>query len=917
MKVRRMREGWMARSSASEERARSAPVHGLRHRSGGIGNATRFAFTILAPFALASSPRAQSICLESPIPSQLFYAGPQAVVGDLNGDGRPDIVIALGSSLDIEVLLNMGDGAFAPGSYLASSFFEPTALAIGDMDGDGHPDIVVTTSGSSSLSGGLSVLLNHGDGTFSSPVEHQANSESGVALADLDGDGHLDVVAIDGHNNQVAVWFNQGNGSLVSSAAYSMGPNLSSVAIGDVNGDGHPDLIATNNQSSGTVSVLLNDGHGFFFTTLASYGVGAHPRSVAIGDLNGDGHPELVTANNGSNTVSVLRNSGTGTFAAALSYGVDSGPISVAISDLNGDGHPDLVCANLTFSQDTVSVLFNPGDGTLAFVSQVPYTTGAGSASLAVGDLNEDGHPDLVVLGDSLLLLLNRGNGSFASVQYGAGSTPQSVAIGDLDGDGLADLVVADYGSNTVSVLRNQGDGAFPARVSYPTAVGPNSAAVADLDGDGHLDIVVANSSSNTVSVLLNQGSGTFASQVQYAVGQIPASVEVADLNGDGVPDIVTANQLNGTVSVLMNQGNGTFAAQAQYGAGGFPTAVAIGDLNGDGKRDLVVTNDSTGNVSVLLNLGNGTFASQALYTVGSSPASVAIGDLDGDGLPDLAVANFGSNSISILKNLGNGTFATQVTYATRAGPDSLAIADLDGDGHPDLVVTNAPRNSVQVLQNAGNGTFGGVLWCDTAGGPVSVAIGDLDGDGDPDVCVANRVANTVSVIRNCKLNGNPFCRGDGSIAPCPCGNSGTTGHGCQNSVGTGGAILSAVGSARLSQDGLRFTCSNELPTAFSVLLQGTVAISPAHYGDGLRCVGGTLKRLYKRSASGGVVVVPQTQSGDRSVSAQSAADGDTIPAGAMRYYQVFYRDPSATFCPSPLGSTFNVSNGLAVLWEP
>ena len=157
------------------------------------------------------------------------------------------------------------------------------------------------------------------------------------------------------------------------------------------------------------------------------------------------------------------------------------------------------------------------------------------------------------------------------------------------------------------------------------------------------------------------------------------------------------------------------------------------------------------------------------------------------------------------------------------------------------------------------------------------------------------------------------FCFGDGTGAACPCANSGAPGHGCENSSTTGGAILGASGTASLSADSVVLTSSGEKPTATSVLLSGTTTVNSLHYGDGLRCVGGTLKRLYTHNAVGGVVTMPQ--GADASVSARSTAIGDVIQLGATRVYQVYYRDPSATFCPTPSGSTFNISNAIAIAW--
>ena len=157
------------------------------------------------------------------------------------------------------------------------------------------------------------------------------------------------------------------------------------------------------------------------------------------------------------------------------------------------------------------------------------------------------------------------------------------------------------------------------------------------------------------------------------------------------------------------------------------------------------------------------------------------------------------------------------------------------------------------------------------------------------------------------------MCPGDGTVHPCPCGNTGLLRRGCENSAGTGGARLRAKGTRRLSEDTFVLTSTGELPTVLSVFFQGTASVAPLNYGDGLRCIGGTLKRLYVKNASGGVVVAPTGS--EPSVSARSSALGNPIPAGATRWYQVFHRDPSASFCPNPPGNTWNSSNGIQADW--
>src|SRR5262249_23262064 len=158
-------------------------------------------------------------------------------------------------------------------------------------------------------------------------------------------------------------------------------------------------------------------------------------------------------------------------------------------------------------------------------------------------------------------------SGTFASkVDYPVGQWPRSVLALDLNGDGKPDLAITNdlVGGfpGTVSVLLNNGSGAFAAKVDYPTGVHPLSVAAADLNGDGKPALAVANFCSDNVSVLLNNGSGTFAAKVDYATGSLPLSVAAADLNGDGKPDLAVANQGSNTLSVMFNNGNGTFAAK-------------------------------------------------------------------------------------------------------------------------------------------------------------------------------------------------------------------------------------------------------------------------------------------------------------------------------------------------------------------
>ncbi|HLG93272.1 MAG TPA: VCBS repeat-containing protein, partial [candidate division Zixibacteria bacterium] len=214
-------------------------------------------------------------------------------------------------------------------------------------------------------------------------------------------------------------------------------------------------------------------------------------------------------------------------------------------------------------------------------------------------------------------------------MSYDVGNTPASIVAADLDGDGRPDLVVANFGNGTVSVLRNHGDGTFASKVDYSIGLPfsyPKAVFAADFTGDGKPDVSVANSGTHTVRILKNNGDGTLSANVEYGTGDYPTSVIGTDLNGDGKPDLAVASTFN-TVSVLLNNGDGTFRAKVDYGTGIYPTSVIGADLDGDGKADLAVANSDDNTVSVLKNNGDGTFAAKVDYGTGSNPLSVFAAD--------------------------------------------------------------------------------------------------------------------------------------------------------------------------------------------------------------------------------------------------------------------------------------------------
>jgi hypothetical protein len=350
-----------------------------------------------------------------------------------------------------------------------------------------------------------------------------------------------------------------------------------------------------------------------------------------------------------------------------------------------------------------------------------------------------------------------------ASSPEAAGTYPASITAADLDGDGDADLAVANYGSNDVTILKNNGAGKFKQPASSPVAAGANpiSVAAADLDGDGDSDLAVANQFSNDVTILKNNGAGKFKQPAAgpVAAGDGPASVAAADLDGDGDSDLAVANNVSNDVTILKNNGAGKFKqpASSPVAAGSAPISIAAADLDatGDGDRDLAVANFGSNDVTILKNNGAGDFSQpgSSPEAVGANPISVAAADLDGDGDRDLAVANASSNEVMILQNAGAGDFSQPGSSPEAAGsyPISVAAADLDGDDDSDLAVANLGSNDVTILKNSGAGDFSQPGSSPEAAGttPYSIAAADLDGDGDRDLGVANFGSDDVTILKN------------------------------------------------------------------------------------------------------------------------------------------------------------------------
>ena len=504
-------------------------------------------------------------------------------------------------------------------------------------------------------------------------------------FGDVDGYQYLDVLANDSGGDAKALWsVDQSN--LLVETGIGQWVTLASGARVMITADGK--LAYDYSTINEDLIQSLGEGDEFSDTFHYSIRLGSGAISEASVSLTYVGENDAATIT-GDVAGTVVKAAGGVAFAPAALYTAGNyvSPNDLHLADVNGDGHLDILTADLWVSDSALSLLL--GDGAGGFGPRTIVANLYKPQEAVVADLNGDGNADVVATQgelNQLAILMGDGTGAFAppSLLATGMSFTNNVELADLDGDGDLDIVAVGHigGSiNRAHVWLNDGSGNFGASpaATYTVSASPDrpaSFSLADMDGDGDIDMVVGNIDSNTVSILRNNGDATFAPYTSYVIGGgYPNDVAVGDLNGDGMADVVTANVLSNTVSVLLNDGLGGLLAPATYATtGSQPAGVTLADLDGDGDLDIAVTNSLSSNLSVLTNDGNGSFGPATTFSVGTfGPQSIAAADLDGDGRIDLITAN------SVSDSLGNPNDKLSVLLNTSGGGGSATVAgDLD-----------------------------------------------------------------------------------------------------------------------------------------------------------------------------------------------------------------------------------------------
>jgi hypothetical protein len=363
----------------------------------------------------------------------------------------------------------------------------PTDVALVDLDGDGNLDVAVTDYGNPSAAddGGISILLGNGDGTFRVATSVPAGKNPiHIAAADFDNDGKQDlVISLLGDRPQngsgsVEILFGNGDGTFTRTASFSAGTAPFTVTVGDFNRDGKMDFAVTDVNTG--VYVFLGNSDGSFQKS-GPITAGKSPDAVAMGDVNGDGIMDLAVADLHDPAsidyggISILLGKGDGTFENPEYYRAALFPTSLAVGDVNGDGKPDIVASSFEaafgLEGSVLDVFLGNGDGT--FAADKSVRTGSGKyqsvfpLSVAIADFDSDGRPDVAeVLGPGVAIMRGNGNGTFQvlslsgpdqrqTLLFQPDKAPYKLAVGDLNGDGKPDIVVANQGSNSISVMIN------------------------------------------------------------------------------------------------------------------------------------------------------------------------------------------------------------------------------------------------------------------------------------------------------------------------------------------------------------------------------------------------------------------------------------------------------------------------------
>ena len=679
-----------------------------------------------------------------PIPRVVMTERPRAIAkGDLNGDGWIDIVgvtypfgaagLQKGA---IELFLGRGGGVFEPSATVQGSDFGQLAVDLADMNGDGWLDVVTIGPRNDVI-----VLLGDGAGGILAKIpDTTLGLAVGAAVGDLDGDGIPDVAVIGsiGTSFGITLLFGAGDGSFATRVGHAIAFSpYGSIELEDLDGDGNLDVVF---EGGSAVQVEYGLGDGTFGARL-SLPVASVPDSFAIGDMNGDGRLDVASRHLSGHQVDLFFGLANGEFTPASSAFFSGRPFEqpddIQLADLTGDGVLDLI--GIDYS--TLSIL--PGDGLGGFGAQIDFDGHGSIVDHVTHDVDADGQPDLVLMTDfedAITAYLGRGAGTFERTEeYERDARSRSIAVVDVTGDQLPEVLLVDEGSHDLLIYPVDAEGAIGDPIEFPTPAGPTDFVLEDLDGDGTRDLVLTCRYANVTAVYRGGKHGEFL-PVQTITGFInPFAVIVSDINADQIPDLVVTDTRANDLSLMLGNGDGTFGDATRFAAGDDPNDVVSVDINGDGRFDLITAAQQDDALSILVGRPGGTFAARFERPTVEEPWALATADLDADGFQDVIVN--GRGGIGWHRGLTSGRVGLlrMIWSGSQGGGFGLELGDFDGDRELDILALVTNGKSVALFSGLGAGAFADPKFYALPNpSGVSIATGDLNGDLVPDIVVGS-----------------------------------------------------------------------------------------------------------------------------------------------------------------------------------
>jgi len=688
------------------------------------------------------------------------------VWGDFDGDGDRDLVVANTLSESVTILRNNGAGGFGNAITRNTAGVRPVRVASGDLNGDGFADIVTANSGSpGTVSVFKSVVAGPGTLDFETLQEQPVTNATGVTLGDIDLDGDLDIAV----SSQTRTAILRNNGNFIIGSREDYGFDSKDVALGNADNEPGLDLFAVD-YFDRTAIVGFNYGNGILAGPIivAPLQATLTPETIARGDIDGDGDPDIIVLNPSSSgsTVSALRNLG-GFLSVPANYSLGSGGNTIqaiALGDVNNDGFADLVGLDntgddLVVRRGSASGVLGPQSVALNLANGGFYST----SFFALGDLNGDGLADAVFRSafDRFSVTLNTGSGTFGPpVSYQADIAFDDIQLADIDGDGGRDVVLA--GDFEFSIHLSTGTGALnPAGVSVAAPSNVSRMQLADFSGDARPDL--AFTASNTANIFLNQstpGSVIFTNHLEAPTGLSNArSLSAADIDADGDTDLVIHYEFNNVIRVIRNDGASITLSQ-EFPLLSSGTSI-LANLDSGGSPDLITLNRSAKTLDVAFNAGNGRFVGPVTRIPGAtSPVRAFSQDIDGDGFVDLLTVSNSNFPDSVF--ISRGSAAGFDAAASRAAATTVvvdaALADFNGDGRTDLLLLDGDNTERRLVLHPGTGNnstfFGAPQTVFTASeSPVTaftaMAVGNIDAVAGLDVVLLQTASNRIWSIRN------------------------------------------------------------------------------------------------------------------------------------------------------------------------